>query len=187
MEKDSNACIQRTRRGTGDGMHIQGDPTQHGKPLSVVCRHQPAAREGQAGPNGVADRLVVPLMPGNAGGGKGPDFGHACEGNNGLESGASLKPPRKTRRSRNKLWRPGEAEQWACAWRRRPSESRMREIRTSGSTSGMWKRGTERLLRHRQTKGAETDRPLLNYRATSRLYAKCGTSTRPSGGFIRSN
>jgi len=46
----------------------------------------------------------------------------------------------------------------------------MREIRMSGSTSGMWKRTTVRLLRHRQTKGAETDRPYLNHRATSRLY-----------------
>ena len=39
----------------------------------------------------------------------------------------------------------------------------MREIRTSGSTRGMWKRGTERLYG-----------PLLNYRATSLLYAKPG-------------
>ena len=35
---------------------------------------QPDAREGQAGPAGVADRLVVPMKPGNAGGGKGPEF-----------------------------------------------------------------------------------------------------------------
>ena len=35
---------------------------------------QPDAREGQAGRGGVAERLVVPLKPGNAGGGKGPQF-----------------------------------------------------------------------------------------------------------------
>ena len=35
------------------------------------------------------------------------------------------------------------------------SESRMRENRLSGLTSGAWKRGKERLLRHRQTKGPE--------------------------------
>ena len=50
------------------------------------------------------------------------------------------------------------------------SESRMREIRMSGSTSGMWKRSMVRIMRHRQTKGPETDRPDLNHRATSRLY-----------------
>jgi hypothetical protein len=35
---------------------------------------QPDTREGQAGPGGVADRLAVPLTPGNAGRGKGPVF-----------------------------------------------------------------------------------------------------------------
>jgi hypothetical protein len=35
---------------------------------------QPDAREGQAGPPGVAERLVVPSKPGNSGRGKGPWF-----------------------------------------------------------------------------------------------------------------
>ncbi len=43
-------------------------------PAVVACDHQPEAREGQAGPCGVADWPVVPLKPGNAGGGKGPWF-----------------------------------------------------------------------------------------------------------------
>ena len=51
----------------------------------------------------------------------------------------------------------------------------MREICMSGSMSGMWKRSMVRLVRHRQTKGADTDRPDLNHRATSRLYRLTGT------------
>src|SRR6202045_4910006 len=35
---------------------------------------QPNAREGQAGRLGDAERFVLPLKPGNAGGGKGPQF-----------------------------------------------------------------------------------------------------------------
>ena len=35
----------------------------------MVGNDQPDAREGQAGRSGVAERFVVPLKPGNAGGG----------------------------------------------------------------------------------------------------------------------
>ena len=52
----------------------QGKRTQHGKPHCVIRDDQPDAREGQAGRAGVAERLVVPLKPGNAGGGKEPQF-----------------------------------------------------------------------------------------------------------------
>ena len=45
-----------------------------GKPRGVVSDDQPDAREGQAGRPGVAERSAVPLKPGNAGGGKGPQF-----------------------------------------------------------------------------------------------------------------
>ena len=43
--------------------------------LPVVARdQQPDAREGQAGPGGESERPIVPRKPGNAGGGKGPQF-----------------------------------------------------------------------------------------------------------------
>jgi hypothetical protein len=62
-------------RGNDDGMRTHGEPRQHGKPHSAEVRDlEPDAREGQAGPYGVADRLVVPMKPVNAGGGKGPEF-----------------------------------------------------------------------------------------------------------------
>src|ERR1700746_1957942 len=52
----------------------QGKRTQHGKPQGVVSDDQLDAREGQTGRPGVAERFAVPRKPGNAGGGKGPQF-----------------------------------------------------------------------------------------------------------------
>ena len=40
----------------------------------MVRDDQPDAREGEAGRRGDAERFVVPVKPGNAGGGKGPQF-----------------------------------------------------------------------------------------------------------------
>ena len=67
--------IQRFRRGIGDGMPDtrRTDATREA-PAAAARDPQPDAREGQAGPCGVAERPVVPMKPGNAGGGKGPWF-----------------------------------------------------------------------------------------------------------------
>ena len=43
-------------------------------PAVIAVGDQPATRERQAGPSGVAERPVVPMKPGNAGGGKGPQL-----------------------------------------------------------------------------------------------------------------
>jgi len=54
-------------------MYERGDQTQHGKPHRWLMFHgQLATRESQARPFGVAERLVLPMKPGNAGGGKEP-------------------------------------------------------------------------------------------------------------------
>ena len=58
----ATACVQ------------DGDTRNTGNPWQRWRDHQPDAREGQAGLTRVAERLVVPMKPGNAGGGKGPQF-----------------------------------------------------------------------------------------------------------------
>jgi hypothetical protein len=70
------------------------DVTKHGKPRQRWHDHQPDARERQAGLPGVAERLVVPLKPGNAGGRKEPQFkGNANSGGQPRRLVMSLEPP----------------------------------------------------------------------------------------------
>jgi len=56
---------------------------------------QPDAREGEAGPLGESERFIVPLKPGNAGGGKGPQFKVNGRSGDSREIGVSLVPPTK--------------------------------------------------------------------------------------------
>jgi hypothetical protein len=61
--------VQRLAGSLGD---TQGTRRNTESPSGDRRGGQPVTRESQAGPIGVAERPVVPLKPGNAGGGKGP-------------------------------------------------------------------------------------------------------------------
>jgi RNA-directed DNA polymerase len=68
----SEACTHRFRRGSDDGMHERGRQQQHGKPCGVAVRTaNRRCVSSRAGHCGVADGLVVPMTPGNAGTRKG--------------------------------------------------------------------------------------------------------------------
>jgi hypothetical protein len=71
----SEKSTRAVRRGSGDGMVAEGFCSNTGSPAWWGAGEpQPATRERQAGPCWVAERLVVPVKPGNAGGGKEPWF-----------------------------------------------------------------------------------------------------------------
>ena len=63
-----------TCRGIGDGMQAKGTIRNTGSPSGDRGMDQLATRERQAGPTGMAERLVVPMKPGNSGGRKGPQL-----------------------------------------------------------------------------------------------------------------
>ena len=70
----------------------QGKRTQHGKPDGVVgCDDQPEVGDNQKGRYGVAERPVVLMRSGNAGGGKGPWFKAGIESRKIQEIGATLR------------------------------------------------------------------------------------------------
>ena len=75
----------------------------------------------------VAERPVVPERPGNAGGGKGPYGGGRMERTQGTTTDKGLAGSEEVRESQTMLHAEGSMT---------PSESRMRENRTSGLTSG---------------------------------------------------
>src|SRR5450756_1845242 len=83
----------------------QGKRTQHGKPQGVVSDDQPDAREGQVGRLGVAERFAVPLKPGNAGGGKGPQFKTDARSGEGFGDWATYQLRKLSRNCRRRCTR----------------------------------------------------------------------------------
>jgi hypothetical protein len=61
-----------TCRGISDGMQAKWTIRNTGSPSGDCGSDQLATRERPAGLTGMAEGLVVPMKPGNAGGGKGP-------------------------------------------------------------------------------------------------------------------
>ncbi len=89
----------------------------------MVGDDQPDAREGRFGRCGVTERPVVPMKPGNSGGGKGPHFGSVLEVVKRRESGhvaynlhATMRRPQKGLRVRRRLRRRVQS----CAGTRKP-------------------------------------------------------------------
>jgi hypothetical protein len=72
--RQSEEYAQPLRRGSGDSMYTRKAYATREAPRRGRSDDQLEAREGQARRPGVAERFVVPLKPGNAGGGKGPQF-----------------------------------------------------------------------------------------------------------------
>jgi hypothetical protein len=95
---------------------------------------QPDAREGQAGLPGESDRFVVLSKRGNARGGKGPDFGNVPA----VRTAGDWRKPVTLLRWLGSTLRHSRCRRRATVGRSvvNPSESRMREIRTSGSMRG---------------------------------------------------
>src|SRR5882672_1505916 len=61
----------------------KGTMRNTGSPSGDRGVDQLATRERQAGPYGMAERLVVPMKPGNSGGGKGPQLKGNARSNEG--------------------------------------------------------------------------------------------------------
>jgi hypothetical protein len=71
------ACIE--------GMHMK-----HGKPTTTATATATGNPRGPGPVASVAERLVVVLKPGNAGGAKGPHFGHVDGRDKGIAIGFGL-------------------------------------------------------------------------------------------------
>ena len=76
----------------------------------MIRDDQPDAREGQAGRTGVAERLVVPLKPGNAGGGKGPQFKTDARRGEGTWRLGNLATPKSVQKLQTALHAKAKAE-----------------------------------------------------------------------------
>ena len=84
MSKDDARLLH---RGSGGSMYMRESVRNTGSPTAWpgMANRRPA--RDKAGRRGVAERFVVPMKPGNAGGGKGPQFKTDARRGEGQEIG----------------------------------------------------------------------------------------------------
>jgi hypothetical protein len=85
MESYERTSLHQSCRGISDGMQAKGTIHNTGSPSGDRASDQLATRERQAGPTGMAERLTVPLKPGNSGGGKEPQLKGNARSSEGQE------------------------------------------------------------------------------------------------------
>src|SRR3981189_1723896 len=108
---------------------------------------QPEAREGRAGRLGVAERFVVPLKPGNSGGGKGPQFKTDAIRGEGPGVGKAINSDKGTEAA------DGVGRESVKSCPRAGCGKSACPVRCARCGNG----AMVEPLRHRQTKGAATD------------------------------
>ena len=114
----ASACLEEEVVGTREAPAARGRGSQR------------ELREEQARPCGVADRLVVLKKPGNAGGGKEPDFWRVTGRDQQSGDWLCLSTPITTRRSRKELYLPAKMAKFSesrpmrdraiVCWREKP-------------------------------------------------------------------
>jgi hypothetical protein len=131
----------------------QGKRQQHGKPRGVVGDDQPDSGDGKAGRHGVADGPVVPMRPGNAGGGKGPWFKTDATSGEGHWRLGNLSTPSRVRELRKALHAEVKVEAGyrLCAAkgaRRELDESALTPRGRKAARLRWWLRGKYKVRRH---------------------------------------
>jgi RNA-directed DNA polymerase len=112
--------------------------------LSVVCTHQTGNPRGTGRVGRVADGLVVPMKPGNAGGGKEPWFESNTGRKQGMSTDASLTGSDKVRKLQNVLHAKAKQEPRLRfhalidkVWREDFLMEAWKRVRRNGGTSGV--------------------------------------------------
>ena len=95
--------FHQTCRGNGDGKQAKLTNRNTGSPSGGRLGEQLAARESQAGPFGVAERLVGAMKPGNAGRAKGPLLKGKARSDEDGGMGVSLSTPESVQKLQTAL------------------------------------------------------------------------------------
>jgi hypothetical protein len=153
----------------------------------VISDDQPDAREGQVGRLGVAERFAVPRKPGNAGGGKGPQFKTGATSGEGFGDWATYQLRKLFRNCGRRCTRKAKAEagyRFYALYDKISCEDILAhaftQCRSNKGTPGSTVR-TSRILRRMASSGGSANWRLRSgRRVTNRILSEECSSRRPT-------